>query len=108
MTRDRTLIVVQLVLGTIITLAGIGAWLWGKLNGIDTTELMSFLVPIVGALFLVTAVSKAGEAAQQAAQQTNGGLEARIKSSVSAALADRDAARTRQAQGDVSDVGPLV
>lgn len=105
-TRTPTLVIVQIAAGTIITLGTIAAWLWGKLRGIDTGELMAFVVPIVGALFLVTAVGRAGEAAQQAAQQTNGMLEGRIKAAVASALADRDAARTRQAVGDVSEDGP--
>ncbi|MGW5239503.1 hypothetical protein ACWEOW_11270 [Monashia sp. NPDC004114] len=99
--RDRTIQLAMLGAGTLITLAVIAAWLWGKTNGIETTELMAFAVPVVGALFLVTPLTKAADSAAQAAQQTNGAMDARIKSAVSAALADRDAARTRQAVGDV-------
>lgn len=93
----------QLVAGTVITVATIAAWLWGKTHGVDTGELMAFVVPIVGALFLVTAVGRGTEAAQAAAAQTNGMLDARVKAAVSSALADRDQARTRQLQGDISE-----
>lgn len=101
--RNNVIVVVQLVIGCLITMAAIGAWVFAKLNNVETGELMAFVVPVVGALFLVTSVSRAGDAAQQAAQQTNGMMDARVKSAVAAALADRDAARTRQAQGDVSE-----
>lgn len=101
--RTNVIVVVQLVIGCLITMAAIGAWIFAKLNGVETGELMAFVVPVVGALFLVTSVSRAGDAAQQAASQTNGMLDARVKSAVAAALADRDAARTRQSQGDISD-----
>lgn len=91
------------VLGTVIFVAVLGTWLVGKRWGIDTTELMPFAVPVVSALFLVGPISKAAESASQAASQTNGQLEPRIQAAVARALAARDAARTRQAVGDVAD-----
>jgi uncharacterized membrane protein len=92
------------VLGTVIFVAVLATWLVGKRWNIDTTELMPFAVPVVSALFLVGPISKAAESASQAASQTNGMLDARIQAGVAKALAARDAARTRQAVGDVSDV----
>lgn len=106
--RTTVIAVVQLVIGALVTLAAIGAWVFAKLNNLDTGELMAFVVPIVGALFLVGQVAKGAEAAQQAAQQTNGMLDARVKAAVAAALADRDAARTRQAVGDIAEAQELA
>lgn len=106
--RDRTTQIVMLCAGCVISLAVIAAWLWGKLHGIETTELMAFAVPVVGALFLVSPISRAGEAAQQAVAQTNGALDARVEQAVAQALAHRDAARTRQAVGDISEAVPIT
>lgn len=92
----------RIVSGTVITVATIAAWLYGALHNLDTGPLFALVVPIVGALFLVGQISSARDAAQQAASQTNGTLEARVVSAVSSALAARDAARTRQANGDIS------
>ena len=97
---------VMLLAGTLITVATIGAWLFAATKGIDTAPLFAFTIPVVGTLFVANGLSKTSEAAQQAATQTNGLLGPRIKAAVSEALADRDAARTRQAQGDVSEEMP--
>jgi hypothetical protein len=91
------------VLGAVLFCAVIGAWTFCKLRQIDTTELLAFAVPVIGALFLVGPINQAAQASQQAAAQTNGVLDARIQSAVSSALAKRDAARTRQAVGDISE-----
>jgi hypothetical protein len=91
------------VLGAVLFCAVIAAWTFCKLRQIDTTELLAFAVPVIGALFLVGPINQAAQASQQAAAQTNGVLDARIQSAVSSALAKRDAARTRQAQGDISE-----
>jgi hypothetical protein len=96
---------VMLLAGTVITIATIGAWLYGATHGIDTAPLFAFVIPVVGALFVAQNLGKTSEAAQQAANQTNGQLGPRIKAAVAEALADRDAARTRQARGDIS-AGP--
>lgn len=100
----------QQVIGAVIFVVVTAAWVFCKLNKLETGELLAFAVPVVGALFLVGSVDRAGDkaekaadAASQAAQQTNGVLDARIQSAVSKALATRDAARTRQAQGDISE-----
>lgn len=97
---------VMLGAGTVITIATIGAWLYGATHHIDTAPLFAFVIPVVGALFVAQNLGTTRDAAQQAANQTNGQLGPRIKAAVSEALADRDAARTRQAQGDVS-AGPV-
>lgn len=93
---------VDRVLGVVVFVVVVGAWLAGKRWGIDTSELVAFSVPVIGALFLVGPINKAADSSAQAAAQTNGVLGARIEAAVSAALAKRDAARTRQAQGDIS------
>ena len=98
---------VMLIAGTIITIVTIGAWLFAATHGIDTAPLFAFVIPIVGALFVANGLGKTAEHAQQAATQTNGMMGPRIKAAVAEALADRDAARTRQVVGDVSEgVGP--
>lgn len=101
--QANTAQLVMLGAGTLIAVATIGAWLYAATHGIDTAPLFAFVIPIVGALFVANGLGKTSEAAQQAATQTNGLLGPRIKAAVSEALADRDAARTRQAMGDVSE-----
>lgn len=94
----------QLAAGVVIFVVVVAAWVYAKAHGIETGELISFAVPVVGALFLAGPIGAAASSAQQAAHQTNGVLGDRIEAAVSSALAKRDAARTRQAQGDVSEV----
>ena len=92
--------------GTVVLLAALAAWLYGEKNGIDTNIVWVVVGPITVALFMGGKVDEAASAANQAAQQTNGVLDGRIKAAVAGALADRDAARTRQAQGDISEATP--
>lgn len=92
----------MLVIGTVIFVTVIAAWLTAEFNHIGTGALLAFAVPIVGALFIGHQLGTTADAAKQAANQTNGLLESRVKSAMASALADRDAARTRQAVGDVS------
>ena len=92
----------MMIVGAVIFAMSTGAWLYGEWCGFDTTVIWTVATPVVGALFLVGPITQAASSAQQAAQQTNGQLEARIKAAVSSSLADRDAARTRQAAGDVT------
>ena len=78
------------------------AWLYGEsVAHVDTTIVWTVSGPIILALFVGHQLGATADAAQQAANQTNGVLGDRIKAAVAAALADRDAARTRQAQGDI-------
>lgn len=93
----------MMIVGTIVFCVTVAAWLLAEYLGIDTAVLLPFAVPVVGALFIAGPIGAARDAAQQAAQQTNGVLGDRIKAAVAAALADRDAARTRQAVGDVAE-----
>lgn len=93
----------MLIIGAVIFVAVIAAWLFAEFNHIGTGALLAFAVPVVGALFIGHQLGSTADAAKQAVSQTNGGLDGRVKSAVSAALADRDAARTRQAQGDIDD-----
>lgn len=92
----------MLVIGTVIFVTVTGAWLVAEFNGIGTGALLAFAVPVVGALFIGHQLGTTASAAQQAANQTNGMMESRVESAVASALAKRDAARTRQAQGDIS------
>ena len=117
--------VATMLFGTIIFLAATAAWLYAESLGVPTDILWLVVVPIVSALFvsqplanLADRTHAAGDAARQAANQTNGVLDERIRGAVStalgeqlpgivkaaasSALADRDAARTRQARGDIS------
>lgn len=88
--------------GTVIFIATLAAWLYASERGIDTTVLWTVTTPVIGALFIGGALSKTADHAEQAAIQTNGSMEAKIKAQVSSALADRDAARTWQANGSVA------
>lgn len=97
--------VLDRILGAVLFCAVIAAWIYAKAHHIDTTELLAFAVPVIGALFLVGPINAAAQSSAQAASQTNGVLDARIQSAVASALRNRDAARTRQAQGDVSEAG---
>lgn len=94
---------VMIAAGTIIVLATLAAWLYAAKNGIESSPLWAFSIPIAGALLIGHQLSRVGENAKQAAVQTNGNMEARMKAAAAQALAERDAARTRQAQGDISE-----
>lgn len=100
--------VAAMTFGTVIFCATVAAWLYGAERGIDTTVLWSVTPPIIGFLFIGGALNKTAEHAEQAAVQTNGSMDSKIKSAVSSALADRDKARTRQAQGDISEPSRVV
>lgn len=95
--------VAAMTFGTVIFLATLAAWLYGSERGIDTTVLWSVTTPVIGFLFIGGALNKTAEHAEQAAVQTNGSMDSKIKAAVSSALADRDKARTRQALGDIAD-----
>ena len=94
-----------LIIGAVIFGVTVAAWLIAESQGISTGPLLGFAVPVVAALFLAPSVSATRHAAEATAAQTNGVLDGRMKAAVSAALADRDAARTRQMQGDISEAG---
>ena len=123
--------VATMLFGTIIFLAATGAWLYAEMMGVSTDILWLVVVPIVSALFvsqplanLADRTHAAGDAARQAANQTNGVVDERIRGAVStalgeqlpgivkaaasSALADRDAARTRQVRGDISLNDPVA
>jgi hypothetical protein len=94
--------VAAMTFGTIIFCATLAAWLYGEAHNIDTTVVWTVTTPVIGFLFVGASLSKTAEHAEQAAVQTNGSMDSKIKAAVSSALADRDAARTRQQQGDIS------
>ena len=96
----------SMVIGAIVFLGTCTGWYFGELHGINTVPLLAFAIPVVGALFLAGPIGTAATAAQQAANQTNGMLDARIENGVAAALAKRDAARTWQAQQAPTTVPP--
>lgn len=100
-TEDRPTLA-MMIIGAVIVAIVLVVWLIAEFNHVPTGALLAFAVPVVGALFLTSPIAAARDAAQAAAGQTNGVLDSRIKAGVAAALADRDAARTRQAQGDIS------
>ena len=93
----------MMIIGAVIFVAVIGAWLVAEFNHIGTGALLAFAVPVVAGLFVGQQLGATRDAAQQAANQTNGILDGRIEAAVSTALAKRDAARTRQAVGDISE-----
>lgn len=89
-----------MVVGLILFLAALAAWLYAADKDINTDILWAVIVPILTALFVGHQVSAAAENAQKAADQTNGTMNERIKSVMIEALAERDAARTWQSQQD--------
>ena len=100
---------VTMLIGLGVMGMSLAAWLYGEKNGIDTRVLWTVVPSLLIALFIGNSIGtntevsqKAADAAQQAVTQTNGSMDARIEAGVSKALANRDAARTRQAQGDIS------
>ena len=93
---------ITMLFGVVIFISTLAAWLYGEsVAHVDTTIVWTVSSPIILALFVGHQLGATADAAQQAANQTNGVLGDRIKAAVAAALADRDAARTRQAQGDI-------
>lgn len=96
--NDNRPTIAMLIIGTIVFVAVLACWLLAEFNHIGTGALLAFAVPVVSALFLANNLTRTASAAQQAASQTNGMLDARVKAAVTAALSDRDAARTWQAQ----------
>ncbi len=107
-TSSRGQSIAAMGFGTIIFVATLAAWLYGSERGIDTNVLWSVVTPVIGFLFIGGALNKTAEHAEQAAVQTNGSMDSKIKAAVSSALADRDSARTRQAQGDISEPQRVV
>ena len=94
---------ITMLFGVVIFVSTLAAWLYGEsVAHVDTTIVWTVSAPIILALFVGHQLGATADAAQQAASQTNGVLGDRIKAAVAAALADRDAARTRQAQGDIA------
>ena len=88
--------------GVIVFVATLAAWLYASSNGIPSEMLWAVSTPVVLGLFVGQQLAHTSEQAQKAADATNGALPERIKAAVTSALADRDAARTRQSRGDIS------
>jgi hypothetical protein len=93
-----------MIFGTIIFLATLAAWLYASAHNIDTGVLWSVVTPVIAFLFIGGALNKTAEHAQEAATNTNGAMGPKIEAAVATALANRDMARTRQAQGDIADI----
>jgi len=91
MTKEN---MIRVICGTIITVASLATWYLAAREHIDTSAILAFVVPIVGALFITGQVAEARNAAQQAASQTNGALDARIVAGAMHAASIRDAAKT--------------
>ena len=92
----------SMIVGVAVLALSLAAWLYGETHGINTDILWTIVPALLIALFIGAGVAQAGTFAQQAAQQTNGALDARIAQGVAIALGNRDKARTRQAQGDTA------
>lgn len=92
----------MMIIGCIIFVSTLATWVYAESIGIPTGALFAIAGPVIGALFLVGPISTAAKSAEQAAQQTNGVMEERMIAAASKALAIRDAARTRQARGDIA------
>ncbi|MFT3877417.1 MAG: hypothetical protein QM708_13490 [Propioniciclava sp.] len=108
MNADKTMPLRSLVAGIIMTGLFLGAWLVAEQSGVDSSPIWVIAGPVILGLLIGEVVGSAGRHAAQAANQTNGQLDARIKAAVAAALADRDSARTRQAQGDINSDSPFT
>lgn len=100
MTREN---MIRVICGTIITVASLVIWYLAAREHIDTSAILAFVVPIVGALFITGQLSEARNAAQQAASQTNGALDARIVAGAMHAASIRDAAKTAAIATATSD-----
>lgn len=100
--------VTTMVFGTIVFMCSLGAWLYASEHGLQTDIIWTVTVPIIIGLFLGEQLSKTASNAAKAVEQTNGSLSAKIETIVARALANRDAARTRQAQGDVGGPTPTI
>ena len=90
-TMSRSLI--GYVTGVIVFVTTLIIWYLAELHHIPTGPIIAFAVPVVGALFLGQSVASAADAAKQAAAQTNGAMDARIKAAAATALSERDQAR---------------
>lgn len=62
------------VIGVIVILILVLAFLFGEVHGINTTPILAVLSPVVGALFLIKPLSSIGTGVQRTASQTNGHL----------------------------------
>ena len=100
---NNTMPLRSLVAGVLTFALVLGSWLYGEILGIDTSVLWPVAVPVILGLLVGEVIGNASRNSAQAAQQTNGVMDDRIKASVASALADRDAARTRQSRGDIED-----
>jgi hypothetical protein len=98
----------NLVAGTVIFLATVGAWLYAAERGMETSPLFFIAGPVIGSLFLISPITRAADGAQAAALQTNGQMKSTIKAAVNEALGDRDAARTWQATVGNDSTPPIV
>lgn len=85
----------------------VGAWLLAESMHIPTEPLWLITPLVLGVVLIGQPLSTIASNAKAAATQTNGSMDARIQAGVARALADRDAARTRQAVGDSGLSAPL-
>lgn len=105
MNRTTTSGLAVLIVGLLVFAMTCATWLFAAINGIDPGPLFYIAGPVIASLFVAPSLGKAADNAAQAATQTNGQLDARLEAAAGRALAKRDAARTRQAVGDVGIPG---
>ena len=86
----------SMVIGTILFVFSLAAWVYCAERDINTDILWAVVVPILTALFIGHQLGSIGENAQKAAEQTNGTLIPRVEAAVQTAMAKRDAARLYQ------------
>ena len=91
-----------MIVGCVVLGMSLVAWLWGEAHDIDTSMIWTIVPIILASLFIGNSLGATADAAKQAATQTNGTMTERMVNAVTIALTARDAARTRQVQGDIS------
>jgi len=81
------------VVGIIAFVAAVAAFVVLSVKGLDTTGLLAFVTPVIGALLIVGRLDSRSDAQDQAltqiTKQTNGVLTGRIEEAVVAALDKR-------------------
>lgn len=76
----------SLIVGMIIFIATLVAWLYAADNHIDPGPLWVLTGPVIASLFLSNSLSRVASNAQTAAVNTNGGMDARIAQATTQAV----------------------
>lgn len=85
---DRRLDALTLILGTVVVLATMAAYLYAQVRGIEVDALLAFVVPVVSALLIVRQVDKVHATTKQVEKQTNGELTRRLEDHRAATVAE--------------------